>query len=101
MCSLIHPVKRTEGYLASELKSFSNGRLFWLVYVTYRTIQIKNFRFSQSALECNNWKDFIPSIVKLVQHEVKWWKLLPTKHEPLQVILLHSSMCHCLVVHEV
>ena len=67
MCSLIHPVKRTEGCLASEPKSFSNGRLFWLVYVPYRIIQIKNFRFLQSVLECNNWKDFIPSRVKLVQ----------------------------------
>ena len=71
MCSLIHPVKRTEGCLASELKSFTNGRLFWLVYVPYRTIQIKNFRFSQSVVEWNNWKDLIPNIVKLVQREVK------------------------------
>ena len=72
MCSLIHPVKRTEGCLASVPKSFSNGRLFWLEYVPYRIIQIKNFRFSQSVLECNNWKDFISSRVKLVQREVKW-----------------------------
>ena len=72
MCPLIHLVKRAEGCLASELKSFINGKLFWLVYVPYRTIQMKNFCFSQLVLECNNLKDFMPSIVKLVQREVKW-----------------------------